>query len=67
MEIIDYLLAQDDVVMNVRNVLGNTPLYNAAKFGNFESISRLILAGADVNISNNKKKHHYTSLWSIQK
>jgi ankyrin repeat protein len=43
--------------LNVQDKNGNTPLHNAARFGNEEIADILIEAGADVNILNNAGKH----------
>ncbi|KAJ8978043.1 hypothetical protein NQ317_013571 [Molorchus minor] len=50
LEILTYLLSQDDVVVNIRNFRGETPLYQAVRSGSFDATRKLIDAGACVNL-----------------
>ncbi|KAJ8951197.1 hypothetical protein NQ314_007698 [Rhamnusium bicolor] len=55
LEIIDFLLAQDDIVVNIRNFRGETPLFQAVRNGRFESTQKLIRIGANVNLPNHEE------------
>ncbi|XP_018571754.1 ankyrin repeat and SOCS box protein 14-like [Anoplophora glabripennis] len=52
LEILEYLLSRDDLVVNVRNFKGETPLYYAVRMGRLQSATKLIQAGANVNLPN---------------
>ncbi|CAH1156122.1 unnamed protein product [Phaedon cochleariae] len=51
-EILKYLLSNEDIIINRRNFLGQTPLFLAVKYGHIELTKCLIDNGANVNISN---------------
>ncbi|XP_023311285.1 uncharacterized protein LOC108909215 [Anoplophora glabripennis] len=50
-EILEYLLAREDVDVDARCSEGRTPLYLATALGRIEFVRKLIRAGADVNVS----------------
>ncbi|KAJ8938167.1 hypothetical protein NQ318_011932 [Aromia moschata] len=50
LEILEYLLSQEDIRVNTRNFRGETPLFQAVRAGKVESTTRLIQAGANVNL-----------------
>ncbi|KAJ8919027.1 hypothetical protein NQ315_016932 [Exocentrus adspersus] len=52
LKILEYLLSRYDIIVNVRNFRGETPLYEAVKIGHLTSTKMLIAAGANVNIPN---------------
>lgn len=45
-------MSRDDIVVNVRNFKGETPLYYAVRMGRLQSAEKLIQAGANVNLPN---------------
>lgn len=49
---LNFLLAQDEIVVNTRNFMGETPLFLAVKYVNYEAAKCLIKAGANVNLPN---------------
>nr|XP_023019098.1 uncharacterized protein LOC111507943 isoform X1 [Leptinotarsa decemlineata] len=50
LSIINFLLAEEDTVINPRNFQGQTPLFLAVKSGSFELAQCLVKNGADVNL-----------------
>lgn len=46
------MLACEDIIVNVRNFRGETPLYYAVRMGRLKSVEKLIRAGASVNLPN---------------
>ncbi|XP_056646306.1 ankyrin-3-like isoform X1 [Diorhabda sublineata] len=54
LEILNYLVVQDDIRINTRNFLGQTPLYLAVKSGFIEATTILINHKANVNLPDNE-------------
>ncbi|KAJ8938166.1 hypothetical protein NQ318_011931 [Aromia moschata] len=52
LEILDYLILQNDINLNAQNFCGETPLLQAIKHENVEAAKKLIMAGANVNLQN---------------
>nr|CAI5860674.1 unnamed protein product [Callosobruchus analis] len=51
-EILDFLLEQPNLDINARNFAGETPLLLAIKLARLEAASKLVCAGANVNVQN---------------
>ncbi|KAG5896624.1 hypothetical protein JTB14_009532 [Gonioctena quinquepunctata] len=50
--IVEFLIAQEDIVINARNFLGQTPLFLAVRDGAYELVKFLVDNGANVNLPN---------------
>lgn len=50
LEIVNYLLEQEEVDVNAKNLAGQTPIYNAARTGKLQIVESLLGHGAAVNV-----------------
>ncbi|KAG5896623.1 hypothetical protein JTB14_009531 [Gonioctena quinquepunctata] len=50
--IVEFLIAQEDIVINARNSIGQTPLFLAVRDGAYELVKFLVDNGANVNLPN---------------
>lgn len=57
LDIVDFLLGLDNINIDVRGYLGATALCRAARRGHVDVIQRLIEAGANMDIPNDKMQH----------
>lgn len=55
LQILRYLINQEDIRINTRNFLGQTALFLAVRSGHFESAKILIENGANVNLPDNEE------------
>lgn len=54
--VVTYLLAQKNIEINCRDISNQTPLHFATAYGNTKIVKKLLRAGADPSLVNNKKE-----------